>query len=713
MDRSKPAEPCRHPTLIAEILINHRVRSWFDGTEDKKFTIISRLERRHRLTRKETLVRIVLYRCGREAKSRRTFFRWRCDRGAVLFDFRSCERRLRGKRRSFGLPSLQSSRFELLQRSTDTNTATARTTMSAPYAKVVGTEETLKVTPDLREQEATRPTNSSSCREQHPNDDAHHQFLHRRASSSSSDADNNHNKKRRICFSEKCSAADKNDDKELPATQPCYFSQAVYSADEDDDAPKDSVVVQDAGNDKISTLLPACCCKDDDYIDIYTIGREPTSSLVCKDSRIGRHHADIFHNRRLGSFRLRAYNDCLLLHENKWEKVAADSSALMDEGWSFRLVPKSKHDCRNAAPETGVEFCLGLFEANQQARKAVSGSASMDTEYLNLLRLIQKNGYQQKNKKGSNHTLRDQVTLEINLSNPCDKDLLPITTLRKIFPVAAILEAVWYLRGENHIKFLQRHNQRFWDKQARDNGWLGYNYGLLTRYDRSSSSATAERSCGGGGNPQQDYHYQTPQQTTSSPINQVEESVLKPLCQGKSSRNMVCTLCKPGEATVQQACTSSVQFTVSSLSGEGGDEMLDLTVTQRSSDVILGLPHDVIVWSVLLHLVRREVRLRAGRILRAGRLNFCISGGGAHVYDINANNMQELLTRAPVPNVQPFLVVDKSCQTQGMMDLARSFGDDGMVKLRAADYTQGCYHPLMKIEQAVEDTHKGAAADRP
>jgi thymidylate synthase len=270
--------------------------------------------------------------------------------------------------------------------------------------------------------------------------------------------------------------------------------------------------------------------------------------------------------------------------------------------------------------------------------------------------------------------LRDQVTLSINLhdDNEGDRNLLPVTTLRKLYPMAAILEAIWYLRGENHIRFLQKHGQKFWDKQARDEGWVGLNYGLLTYYPSGCSGKS---------------------------INQLEEKVLMPLCAGKKSRNMVCTFCKPDEDTLQEACTSSVQFTVST------NNSLDMTVTQRSSDAILGLPNDVFVWSIILHLVRREVRLRTkGNIqLKAGRLYFCIAAGGSHAYDINSESLKILLEREPKKGVMPHLIIDESLKDVGMMALARdydkNFENREVVKLRVEDYVD--YHPRLTIEQAL------------
>ena len=53
---------------------------------------------------------------------------------------------------------------------------------------------------------------------------------------------------------------------------------------------------------------------------------------------------------------------------------------------------------------------------------------------------------------------------------------LPLTTLRQIEPRSALVEAMWYLRGEETIAYL-RAAGRFWDKQAivheGIDGWWG------------------------------------------------------------------------------------------------------------------------------------------------------------------------------------------------------------------------------------------------
>jgi thymidylate synthase len=309
------------------------------------------------------------------------------------------------------------------------------------------------------------------------------------------------------------------------------------------------------------------------------------------------------------------------------------------------------------------------------------GSHSFDVQYLSLLKAIAMEGEIQTNKKGPNRTLRRSYTLTIDVSDvDHDRYLLPMTTLRSLYGGRqAVHEAIWYLRGEDNVKFLQKHGCRFWDKQCDENGWLGLNYGLLTSF---------------------------PQPGKICPVNQLESEVLSRLCNGKQSRNMICTLVKPGEPTEQVACTSSIQFSVSV--NKAGKEALDLTVNQRSSDVIVGLPHDVVVWTILLHLVRREVliRTKGKHNLAAGNLVFMIAAGGAHVYDLNVKEFEELRTREPILGSQPYLTIQgedgnttclaEQVQHLGMFSLAKDYDPQ---LFRIISYTK--FHRAIRVHQAV------------
>ena len=153
---------------------------------------------------------------------------------------------------------------------------------------------------------------------------------------------------------------------------------------------------------------------------------------------------------------------------------------------------------------------------------------------------------------------------------------------------------------------------------------------------------------------------------------------------------MYCSLAKPGERTTQEACTSGLQFSVSV---EGGTEFLDLTIHQRSSDILLGLPHDVVVWSIIYHLVRREVDKRSGRHLAAGKIDFIIVRGGAHFYLQNKDALETLLSREPYLEVIPELSFNTD---EGVFEIAQKFERKTLL---VKGYTR--HHKHIKIEQAV------------
>lgn len=87
---------------------------------------------------------------------------------------------------------------------------------------------------------------------------------------------------------------------------------------------------------------------------------------------------------------------------------------------------------------------------------------------------------------------------------------------------------------------------------------------------------------------------------------------------------------------------------------------------------------DVCCWSVILHLVRREVYRRCGRLLAAGRIFFIIAARGAHVYDANKENFEELRTRDPYLDVSPELIIETE---RGFFDMAQNF-EQAMVRVK-------------------------------
>jgi thymidylate synthase len=407
----------------------------------------------------------------------------------------------------------------------------------------------------------------------------------------------------------------------------------------------------------------------------FVLGRGKGCDLVLDNPLVSHIHCTLGFESD-GTATLVAGKSCWVAYKDKWEEVLPNKMATLVSDQRFRLAPPGRVAGANSPK---LEFRIYIAFQHHVSPCVRVGTNSFDHQYISLLRAIKHEGEEQNNKKGSNITLRRPFTFVVPLDDEEDRNLLPLTTLRNVYNGrGALLEAIWYLRGEDHIRFLQENKCTFWDKQCRkEDGWLGLNYGLLTNFPAGSS------------NGQQ-----------SSSVNQLEEKVLSRLCKsGEKSRNMVCTLIKPEEPTEQVACTSSIQFSVSM--NENEEEALDLTVNQRSSDVILGLPHDVVVWSIILHLVRREVRIRTcgKRKLAAGNLIFSIAGGGAHVYCANSENSVELLSREPKEGTNPFLKIREEAKNKDDMLLFSLVNNFKAEDYKVCGYSD--FHKAIRIKQVV------------
>ena len=425
-----------------------------------------------------------------------------------------------------------------------------------------------------------------------------------------------------------------------------------------------------------------------------TIGRHSSMDLIIDNTNacVSRKHCEItLHgDEYLGNTAtLEAIKNCWVVtccgataaassrgaEEQEWELVSEGKFYTLFTGSHIRLMPPGKHP---AARTPHQEFRLKLLQLPPEERSPFPGTNSFDCQYLRLLKaIVLEEGEEQTNQKGRNLTLPRPFQLGIDLSNDKGRYLVPMTSLRSMYRgTAAITEALWYLRGEDHVRFLQENKCSFWNKQCDPtNGHVGWNYGLLTNFPTKDGSS----------------------------MNQLEDNVLRPLSKlGSQSRNMVCTLFKPDEPTVQASCTSSIKFSVRKVVDDYDDdgvktkEILDLHVTQRSSDTILGLPNDVVVWSTILHLVCREVYIRTSgtRNLTAGTLYFDISAGGAHVYNDNMDDVKVLMERKPIQDCQPYLnILGSECNQDISLDRSNNYNDGrrpsmmGMFQL-AKDYAE-------------------------
>lgn len=214
--------------------------------------------------------------------------------------------------------------------------------------------------------------------------------------------------------------------------------------------------------------------------------------------------------------------------------------------------------------------------------------------YLDLVHEIFCTGRTQFNERTQSH-----VTVLANqfLSVPVT-DRLPVARGRRIYPHVAAAELAWTLSGEKSIEWLSTHT-KMWDKFADENGDVPSAYGYRWRR-----------------------YWQRDQL----------EDAIKALCRDSSSRQVVVMAWDPEmDGLLNQGRLSNVPCPLGFVLNVTGLH-LNMTLFIRSSDVIVGLPYDVLHYGLLLDAITMELYQRGHRLYR-GTLGVCISH--AHIYSVH------------------------------------------------------------------------------
>lgn len=181
----------------------------------------------------------------------------------------------------------------------------------------------------------------------------------------------------------------------------------------------------------------------------------------------------------------------------------------------------------------------------------------------------------------------------------------PAITSKKVAFKSAVTELLWYFRGEGHTDYLKKHNVKIWDDFVKDDGRsLGPVYGVQMRQWLGENGELFDQ------------------------LKDVIESIKK----NPASRRHIINLWAVHELhkMALPPCPVMFQFNVR------GNE-LNLMVTQRSADLFLGLPFDMIAMSLLLEIIAKETGYEAAWVT--------YSIGSAHVYYNHEEQVEAMIDR--------------------------------------------------------------------
>lgn len=234
-------------------------------------------------------------------------------------------------------------------------------------------------------------------------------------------------------------------------------------------------------------------------------------------------------------------------------------------------------------------------------------------KYLDLIRHIQKQGYEKTDRTGTGTKSVFGYQMRFDLSKG-----FPLVTTKKIHVKSVIHELLWFLKGDTNIKYLQDNGVRIWNEWADSNGNLGPVYGHQWRNWNNEG------------------------------IDQIQD-VIQTLKLNPDSRRMIVSAWNPSvlpDTSISFAenvannkaalppCHAFFQFYVA-------NNKLSCQLYQRSADVFLGVPFNIASYALLTMMVAQVCGYQSGE--------FVHTFGDIHIYSNHKEQITTQLERTPKP----------------------------------------------------------------
>ena len=224
-------------------------------------------------------------------------------------------------------------------------------------------------------------------------------------------------------------------------------------------------------------------------------------------------------------------------------------------------------------------------------------------QYLDLLDEIVKTGDKKTDRTGVGTLSLFGKQLRIDLKNG-----FPLLTTKKLHWPSIVHELLWFLRGDDNIAYLKKHNITIWDEWADKDGNLGPVYGKQWRAWRGADGKTHDQ--------------------ISTIVQQLKNDM--------SSRRIILSAWNVGEIDKMKLppCHLLCQF-------YAVDGKLSCHLYMRSADFFLGVPFNIASYALLTFML--------GQVSNLVPHELVISFGDVHLYNNHLEQAHEQLTRAPKP----------------------------------------------------------------
>lgn len=242
-------------------------------------------------------------------------------------------------------------------------------------------------------------------------------------------------------------------------------------------------------------------------------------------------------------------------------------------------------------------------------------------QYLDLVQRVLQNGVKKKNRTGIDTLSNFAEFYRVDLSEG-----FPLLTTKKVYFKSVIMEMLWYLRGEDHIRWLRdEQNIHIWDDWADENGYVGPIYPVMWRkypyfeeevITFEGNASFIEKKC-----------------WVKKEFDQVQNAI-EMLKNNPNSRRIVVSAWHPGLIKNMALPPCHVMYIFNVSNGK-----LNCHLTQRSGDIALGIPFNLACYAALTMAIAQEVDLEPGE--------FAHTIADAHIYENHIDGLKQQLEREP------------------------------------------------------------------
>ena len=290
-------------------------------------------------------------------------------------------------------------------------------------------------------------------------------------------------------------------------------------------------------------------------------------------------------------------------------------------------------------------------------------------QYLDTVKEVLEVGTRKENRTGIDTLSTFNINYEIDLANG-----FPLLTTKNISWKNIVVENLWFLSGETDIGLLKKHNCKFWDIWADEDGKVPSAYGNFWRqfpvHDENGRAA----------------------------YNDQIAYVLDQLKNSPMSRRMVVNAWAPANAQTSALPPCHAFWVVNVQIDENGEPYTCLHLTQRSCDIALGVPYNIAGYAFLLCLLSHLSGIRPGifaHTLIDAHIYTAKSDGGMAEFD-HIPGLTDQMARET--RALPTLTIDPSIRS--LDDIRALLDDDTETLLNVFKLENYNPHPAITFKVA-------------